>query len=145
MNVLFDKEKIKGIIPHREPFLLVDNVIEMETGKRIIASYFVSPDMEIFKGHFPDSPVLPGVYTIESMAQTTDILLLSYERYKGMIPYLIAVNNVKLTRKVEPGDTIEIRSKIINENLKYGIVTCEVEVINKEEPAATGEVTLAMR
>lgn len=140
-----NKEQIKGIIPHRDPMLLVDEVIEMELGTSIVSKFYVEPDREIFKGHFPDEPVLPGVYTVECMAQTADILLLYMERYKGTIPLFIGINNVKFLRKISPGDTIEIHGKIIMERVEKGIASCSAEVYNKGELAAAGEVTLAMR
>ncbi|MBR4411664.1 MAG: beta-hydroxyacyl-ACP dehydratase, partial [Firmicutes bacterium] len=71
-----DKEGIKKIIPHRDPMLLVDEVVEMEPETSIVTRFFVNPEREIFKGHFPEEPVLPGVYTVEIMAQTADILIL---------------------------------------------------------------------
>lgn len=140
-----NKEKIKKIIPHRDPMLLIDEVLEMTPEKSIKASFFVSPDREIFKGHFPGQPVLPGVYTVECMAQASDILLLSMDRYKGTIPLFIGINNVKFLSKINPGDTIEINSKITVERIDKSIVTCRAEVFNKGETAAVGEVTLAMR
>lgn len=72
-----DQEAIKKIIPHRPPMLLVDTVEEMELGKNIVTRFHVDPNWEIFKGHFPGAPVLPGVYTVECMAQAADVLLLS--------------------------------------------------------------------
>lgn len=140
-----NKEQIKDIIPHRDPMLLVDEVIEMEPGTSIVSKFYVEPDREIFKGHFPDEPVLPGVYTVECMAQTADILLLSMERYKGTVPLFIGINNVKFLRKISPGDTIEIHGKIIMERVEKSIASCSAEVYNKGELAAAGEVTLAMR
>ena len=71
-----DQEAIKKIIPHRPPMLLVDSVEEMELGKNIVTRFHVDPNWEIFKGHFPGAPVLPGVYTVECMAQAADVLLL---------------------------------------------------------------------
>ena len=138
-----NREQIKEIIPHRDPMLLIDEVLEMIPEKSIKARFFVNSDREIFKGHFPGQPVFPGVYTVECMAQASDILLLSIDRYKGTIPLFIGINNVKFLSKINPGDTIEINSKIIVERMN--IVTCCAEVFNSGEPAATGEVTLAMR
>lgn len=140
-----DKEQIKNIIPHRDPMLLVDEVLEIVEGKSIKTKFYVDPAREIFKGHFPEEPVLPGVYTVECMAQTADILLLSMERYKGTIPLFIGINNVKFMRKIKPDDTIEIIAKISTERKDRGIATCSAEVFNKGELAATGDVTLAMR
>lgn len=140
-----NKEQIKDIIPHRDPMLLVDEVLEMVSGKNIKAKFFVDSEREIFKGHFPGEPVLPGVYTVECMAQTADILLLSMQRYKGTIPLFIGIDNVKFLRKIQPDDTIEINAKITAERSDKGIATCSAEVFNNGELAAVGEVTLAMR
>ena len=93
------KEEIKAIIPHRDPMLLVDTVEEMEPGDHIVTTFFVDPAREIFKGHFPGEPVLPGVYSVECMAQTADILLLSAERYAGKIPLFLGINNVRFLRR----------------------------------------------
>ena len=143
--VKLSKEQIKGIIPHRDPMLLVDEVLEMIPGERIKTKFWVDPEREIFKGHFPDEPVLPGVYTVECMAQTADILLLSMERYKGTIPLFIGINNVKFMKKIKPNDTIEISAKLTTERVDKGIATCSAEVFNNGELSAVGEVTLAMR
>ena len=73
----------------------------------------MDPAREIFKGHFPGEPVLPGVYSVECMAQTADILLLSAERYAGKIPLFLGINNVRFLKKILPGDTIEIHAKML--------------------------------
>lgn len=139
------KSEIKEIIPHREPMLLVDSVSALEPGVSIVAEFYVDPEREIFKGHFPGAPVLPGVYTVECMAQASDLLLLSLERYRGTIPYFIGINNVKFISKIVPGDTLEIRSKISSERIEKAIATCSAEVYVGDVLAATGDVTLAMR
>jgi 3-hydroxyacyl-[acyl-carrier-protein] dehydratase len=89
--------------------------------------------------------VLPGVYTVEIMAQTSDVLILSMDRYKNTIPYFIGIDQVKFKAKIEPGDTVEVISKILRENKEKGIVTCSAEVFKNEEVVCTGDVTLAMR
>ena len=137
------KEEIKAIIPHRDPMLLVDTVEEMEAGDHIVTTFFVDPAREIFKGHFPGEPVLPGVYSVECMAQTADILLLSAERYAGKIPLFLGINNVRFLKKILPGDTIEIHAKMASERVEKAIATCSAEVYNHGELAVTGDVTLA--
>ena len=134
-----------AVIPHRDPMLLVDAVEEMVPGEHITATFFVSPDREIFKGHFPSEPVLPGVYSVECMAQTADILLLSTQRYAGKIPLFLGINNVRFLRKILPGDTIEIRAKLASERAEKAIATCSAEIYDRGELAAAGDVTLAMR
>ena len=105
--MLMNKEDIKKIIPHREPFLLVDEVLELEPGKSITAVKHVSPDEYYFQGHFPQEPVMPGVLQVEAMAQTGGILVLSSvedpERYST---YFMKIDNVKFRQKVVPGDTL---------------------------------------
>lgn len=140
-----DREEIMAVIPHRDPMLLVDAVEEMVPGEHITATFFVSPDREIFKGHFPSEPVLPGVYSVECMAQTADILLLSAQRYAGKIPLFLGINNVRFLRKILPGDTIEIRARLASERAEKAIATCSAEIYDRGELAAAGDVTLAMR
>lgn len=140
-----EKEDIQKIIPHRDPMLLVTTVEELEPGKRIISTFYVDPEREIFQGHFPGDPVLPGVYSVESMAQAADILLLSTERYAGKIPLFLGINNVKFLRKILPGDTLEIHAQMATERPEKAIATCSAEIYTHDELAASGEVTLAMR
>lgn len=139
------QEEIKKIIPHRDPMLLVSSVESLTPGESITATFFVDPAREIFQGHFPDEPVLPGVYSVECMAQTADILLLSTERYAGKIPLFLGIDRVRFQRKILPGDTIEIRASLLSERAEKAIATCSSEIFNHGELAASGEVTLAMR
>ena len=139
------QEDIKKIIPHRDPMLLISAVEQLEPGASISAAFYVDPDRGIFQGHFPGEPVLPGVYSVECMAQAADILLLSTERYAGKLPLFLGLNNVRFQRKILPGDTIEIRARIASERAEKGIATCSAEIYNHGELAAAGDVTLAMR
>ncbi len=145
MSIKMNRNEVMEIIPHRDPMLLVDEVVEMIPEESIVTRFFVDPEREIFKGHFPGAPVLPGVYTTECMAQTADILLLSMERYKGTTPLFIGIDKVKFKNKILPGDTIEVRAKITMERAEKAIATCSAEVYNHGEVVATGDVTLAMR
>lgn len=138
-------EEVKQVIPHRDPMLLVDTVEELVPGEHIETRFYVDPAREIFKGHFPDGPVLPGVYSVECMAQTADILLLKMDRYAGKIPLFLGINNVRFLKKILPGDTIEIRAKMASERAEKAIATCSAEIYNHGELAASGDVTLAMR
>ncbi|MDD6435999.1 MAG: 3-hydroxyacyl-ACP dehydratase FabZ [Clostridiales bacterium] len=140
-----NREEIMNIIPHRDPMLLLSEVEELLPGERITANFFVDPEREIFKGHFPDEPVLPGVYTVESMAQAADVLLMTKECYAGKTPLFLGINNVRFLRKILPGDTIVIKAELIKERAEKAIATCSAEVFDNGELAATGEVTLAMR
>lgn len=83
---MMEKEEIKKILPHREPLLLVDRVTELQLPDRIEAEVDIQKDWQIFQGHFPEQPILPGIYIMESMAQTADILLLLSEQNRGKLP-----------------------------------------------------------
>jgi 3-hydroxyacyl-[acyl-carrier-protein] dehydratase len=143
--MLMDKDAIKKVIPHRDPMLLVDTVEELAPGESIITTFRVDPEREIFKGHFPGDPVLPGVYTVECMAQSADILLLSCERYAGKVPLFLGIDSVRFRAKIVPGDTIEIRAVLAKERPEKAIATCHAQVFVRGELAAEGDVTLAMR
>ena len=139
------KEEIKAIIPHRDPMLLVDTVEEMEAGDHIVTTFFVDPAREIFKGHFPGDPVLPGVYTVEATAQATDLVLMTKPEYVGKTPLFLGINNVRFRKKILPGDTLEIHSELMSERPEKAIATCKCQVFNGGELAAETEVTIAMR
>lgn len=145
MSIKMNREEVMKVIPHRDPMLLVDEVTEMIPEESIVTKFYVDPEREIFKGHFPGAPVLPGVYTTECMAQTADILLLCMDRYKGTTPLFLGIDKIKFKNKIQPGDTIEIHAKISTERKDKAIATCSAEVYNNGELAATGDVTLAMR
>ena len=140
-----NQEEIKVLLPHREPMLLVTSVEELSPGENIRAAFFASPEMDIFRGHFPEEPILPGVYSIECMAQAVDILLMSTVRYAGKTPLLLGVDKVSFRKKILPGDTLEIRASIISEQKEKAIVTCAAEIYVRQERAANGDITIAMR
>ena len=140
-----NQDEIKGILPHREPMLLVTSVEELSPGENIRAAFFASPEMDIFRGHFPEEPILPGVYSIECMAQAVDILLMTTPRYAGKTPLLLGVDKVSFRKKILPGDTLEIHANIISEKKEKAIVTCAAEVYVHQERAANGDITIAMR
>ena len=140
-----NQDEIKGLLPHREPMLLVTSVEELSPGENIRAAFFASPEMDIFRGHFPEEPILPGVYSIECMAQAVDILLMSTVRYAGKTPLLLGVDKVSFRKKILPGDTLEIRASIISEQKEKAIVTCAAEIYVHQERAANGDITIAMR
>ena len=140
-----NQDEIKGILPHREPMLLVTSVEELSPGENIRTAFFASPEMDIFRGHFPEESILPGVYSIECMAQAVDILLMSTVRYAGKTPLLLGVDKVSFRKKILPGDTLEIRANIISEQKEKAIVTCAAEIYVHQERAANGDITIAMR
>lgn len=143
--ISLNNEQVREVLPHRPPMLLIDEVSYLVPGEEIKASFYVNPEMEIFKGHFPGDPVLPGVYSVESSAQAADILIMTLERYKGLTPLFLGINNVKFKKKVLPGDTLDLHVVLMNERKDKAIVTCKATVYTDGDVAVETEVALAMR
>lgn len=141
----WNQTEIKRILPHRDPMLLVTTVEELEPGKSITTTFYVDPDREIFQGHFPGDPLLPGVYSVECMAQAADILLLSTPRYTGRTPLFLSIDHVRFSRKILPGETLEIRAVLTKERPEKAIATCSAVGYVNGQLAVSGDVTLAMR
>ncbi|MBS1473756.1 MAG: 3-hydroxyacyl-ACP dehydratase FabZ, partial [Massilimaliae sp.] len=110
---LLNQEQIKEIIPHRDPFLLIDEVLEMEPGVRVVARKHLKEDEYWFKGHFPGQPVQPGVLTIEMLAQAGAVCALSVPENKGKIAFFAGIDKAKFRGVVKPGDTMTLEVEII--------------------------------
>lgn len=111
MTVL-DIRAILEHLPHRYPFLLVDRVLEVEAGKRIVAIKNVTINEPYFTGHFPSNPVMPGVLQLEAMAQAAGIVMLRRTGNGGKTAFFMSADKVKFRRPVRPGDQIIINAKI---------------------------------
>jgi len=97
-----DRAAIEAILPHREPFLLIDEVLELEPGERVVALKRVRGDEWFFRGHFPGRPVMPGVLIVEAMAQTGAVAVLSEEENRGRIALFAGIDDTRFKRIVEP-------------------------------------------
>jgi UDP-3-O-[3-hydroxymyristoyl] N-acetylglucosamine deacetylase / 3-hydroxyacyl-[acyl-carrier-protein] dehydratase len=113
-KIFFDIEAIKRILPHRYPFLLIDRVIDLIPGETITAIKNVTVNEPFFQGHFPGKPVMPGVLSIESMAQAGGILLLNaVANPEDKLVFFSAIDNVRFRKLIEPGDTITFEVKLV--------------------------------
>ena len=120
--MVLDVTEIQKIIPHRYPMLLIDRVEELEAGKRAVAIRNVTAHEQVFNGHFPGNPVLPGVLIVEAMAQTGAVALLSMDEFKGKTAYFGGIKQAKFRKVVRPGDTlrIEVTLEKIRNNVGLG-------------------------
>jgi 3-hydroxyacyl-[acyl-carrier-protein] dehydratase len=121
----FGKDVIESILPHRDPFLLIDNVLELAPGERVVATRSVDAEDWWFAGHFPERPVMPVVLIVEAMAQTGAIAVLVQEENRGKIAFFAGIDDCRFKRVVEPGDVLTL--------------TCEIDTIRG--PIGRGKAT----
>lgn len=140
---LMTRDDIKEIIPHRDPFLLIDTIEEMEPGKRVVATKLMKPDEFWFKGHFPDYPVVPGVLMLEMMAQAGATAMLALPENKGKIGFFGGVKEAKFRRQVVPGDLLRIEVEIIKVKGPVGVGS-GIATVNGEK-AVSAEITFAIK
>ena len=133
-------DEIKKILPHREPFLFVDEVTKIE-GNRIEAIKKITGNEYFFKGHFPGYPLMPGVLLIEAMAQTGGILVLKQlPEALGKLTLFLAIDKLKFRNQVRPGDTLKIICELLS--LKKNICKVHGKVFVGDKIACEGELLL---
>lgn len=141
MSLMKTKE-IMEIIPHRQPFLLIDTTEEMEEGKRAVGKKCVSYNEPFFAGHFPQEPVMPGVLIIEALAQVGAVAILSQPEWKGKTAYFAAIKEAKFKGKVVPGDVLMLETEIIKVKGPIGVGSAKATVDGKV--VAQAELTFAI-
>jgi 3-hydroxyacyl-[acyl-carrier-protein] dehydratase len=107
-----DRDGIRAIIPHREPFLLVDEVTEREPGVRAAGRYRVKPDDWYLAGHFPGNPIMPGVLQVEALAQLGAVCGLAHPDFAGKLALFAGIDAVRFKRIVRPGDVLDLECRI---------------------------------
>ncbi len=135
-------EQIKEILPHRDPMLLIDEVLELEPGKRAVALKHLTGEEDFFRGHFPGTPIMPGVLTIEAMAQAGAVAVLTMEQFRGKLGFLAGVDNARFKRKVVPGDILRLEVEIIKLRGPIGIGK-GIAMVDGER-AAYADITFAI-
>ena len=137
-----DKSAIEKIIPHRDPFMLIDEVTELEPGKRVVAKKHLKEDESWFKWHFPGHPIQPGVLTMEMLAQAGAVCVLSMPEFKGKIAVFAGIDKARFHRPVMPGETLTLEVEIVKLRSSVGVGNAIATVDGKK--AATGVITFAI-
>ena len=137
-----DIGQIMEILPHRQPFLLIDAVEELEPGKRAVARKCVSYNEPYFGGHFPGEPVMPGVLIVEALAQTGAVAILSMEENRGKTAYFAEINRARFMKKVVPVDVLTLTTEIIRQKGPIGIGSATASV--RGEVVCAAELTFAI-
>ena len=138
----FGRDEIEAILPHRAPFLLLDEVVELVPGERVSATYHVPEDGWWFAGLFPGRPVMPGVLIVEAMAQTGAVAVLAEEENRGRIAFFAGIDDCRFKRVVSPGETLALTCEIdqVRGPVGRGKATAHVGA----ELAARGTLTFAV-
>ena len=136
------QEQIKEILPHRDPFLFLDEVVELVPGERAVAIKRVRAEEPHFKGHFPGQPIMPGVLIVEALAQAGAVAALSLPENRGKIVLFAGIDGVRFKRQVVPGDTLRLEVEMTRMRGRVG--KAEARALVGEELACRAELTFAI-
>ena len=142
MTTPLGRREIEEILPHREPFLLIDEVVELEPGARVVARKRIRDDEWYLAGHFPGRPIMPGVLLVEAMAQTGAVAVLADDANRGKLALFAGIDDVRFKRIVGPGDEVELTCELerVRGPIGRGKATATVD----GELAARGTLTFAV-
>jgi 3-hydroxyacyl-[acyl-carrier-protein] dehydratase len=141
-GVVMDRAAIEAVLPHRAPFLLVDEVIELEPGVRCRARRTLRPDEFWFAGHFPGNPIMPGVLIVEALAQVGAITALLQPGNEGKLVLFAGIDKVRFKHVVRPGDTLDLSCEVIA--MRAGVGRGKVVAKVDGDMACRGELMFAL-
>ncbi len=137
-----DRQGIEAIIPHREPFLLIDEITELEPGVRAVGRYHVPADAWYLRGHFPGNPIMPGVLQVEALAQVGAVCGLSHPDFAGKLALFAGIDGIRFKRIVRPGDVLELVCEI--NRLRGPVGRADASASVDGELACRGTITFAL-
>jgi 3-hydroxymyristoyl/3-hydroxydecanoyl-(acyl carrier protein) dehydratases len=142
VTVALRREQIEDILPHRDPFLFLDEVMVLEPGARVVARKQVREDEWFLTGHFPGRPIMPGVIIVEAMAQAGAVAVLADEANRGKLALFAGINDVRFKRMVLPGDELELTCEL--ERMRGPVGRGKATATVDGELAARGTLTFAV-
>lgn len=137
------KDAVEAVLPHRDPFVWVTRVVACEPGVEIHAQLDVDPGLPLFKGHFPEHPVLPGVIIMEALAQAASFCLLVDRGAEGALGFLTGIDKAKFRRQVAPGETLDLKARIVKASARLCVAEVEASVDGQLCAQATQKYVLA--
>ncbi|TDX59206.1 3-hydroxyacyl-[acyl-carrier-protein] dehydratase [Orenia marismortui] len=139
-----DINQIKEILPHRYPFLLVDKILEVKAGEKVVGLKNVTANEEFFNGHFPGHPIMPGVLIVEAMAQVAGVgLLTTVDNPEEKVPYFARIEDARFKKPVKPGDQLIIEVNVAK--LRRGIGKVEAKAMVDKEVVTEAILTCAIQ
>jgi 3-hydroxyacyl-[acyl-carrier-protein] dehydratase len=142
VTVALGREQIEEILPHRDPFLFLDEVTVLEPGSRVVARKLVREDEWFLTGHFPGRPIMPGVIIVEAMAQCGAVAVLADEANRGKLALFAGIDDVRFKRMVLPGDQLELTCEV--ERMRGPVGRGKATATVDGELAARGTLTFAV-
>lgn len=146
METFMDVKEIMAHIPHRYPFILVDRILELTPGKNVVGLKNVSINEPFFQGHFPGTPIMPGVMILEAMGQTAGVLAIASikERKETTLMYFMGMDNIKFRKMVVPGDQLIMELEVLKQRAKVmklaGVAKVDGQIVAEAQLMATIEV-----
>jgi 3-hydroxyacyl-[acyl-carrier-protein] dehydratase len=134
--------EIMQILPHRYPFLLLDRVLELESGQRVVGEKLVTINEPFFQGHFPENPIMPGVLIVEALAQAGAVAVLSMPEHRGKLAYFAGLDQIRFRHPVRPGDTL--RLEVTLQKMRRGVGKAHGRATVGGQTACEGDLLMAL-